>query len=281
MNPSTIVDQQVPLLSGGVNPSTGNASNPVTANQDVELPNTHVDQKFPLVVIAQETQSQSLDTSTKRIKGEYEFESLGAIKIGQFSPGVSGEIDISPSGIIGVDNNDNVTFSIDGTTGDAIFRGTVQAGAFDVIDSNGLISSSNFTTANLVVGGIFSTANNTYTDVTGSAFTINTTRDVKVQISMFVYMQIDNPNFQTNGYFADAILYDSFLSGLAIGTLSTPGIPATTAAGAYRTAPMPVEITEIITVATGTHNYKLQLKANGGGTASLGGFSVNIMILGT
>lgn len=279
MKPIQIPDDQVPLLSGVILPKTGSYAHGGVKN--AFLPAEQVVRKTPPIVLSQALQAASFDSTTRKIKGSFSFEQLGAIEIGEFIQGVSGSIKISPDGVLATNLNGDITFFLDGETGNATFKGTVQASGFDVIDENGLISTSNFTTANLTVAGVFSTSNTSYTDVTGSAFTITADRDIKVMFIIFAYIQIDNPNFQTNGYFADVILYDDFLSGLAVGTMSTPGVPATTAAGAYRTNPAPVEETEIITVAEGTHHYKLQIKANGGGTASIGGFSINIMVLGT
>lgn len=127
MQPETIVDQPLPLIDGAILASTGNNSNPVTSNADVEVPTTQVDKSFPPALIAQETVSQSIDTATKRIKGTYTFESLGAISIGEFQQGISGEIKISPDGIEATNVNGDTTFTLDGSTGNATFKGTLEA----------------------------------------------------------------------------------------------------------------------------------------------------------
>lgn len=92
-------------------------------------PVQQVDKKYPPKIIARETLSSSLDTRAKRIKGEYAFTKEGSIVIGGYVAGVSGEIAISPDGIVATNVNGTTTVSIDGTTGDAFFAGTIQAGA--------------------------------------------------------------------------------------------------------------------------------------------------------
>jgi hypothetical protein len=128
MQPETITDQPVPLIDGSTLVASGSASSPVTANSVAETPQVITDVVLPDVPIAVETNSQSIDTETKRIKGNYTFESLGAISIGEFAQGVSGAIKISPDGISGININGDQTFAIDGSTGDASFAGTLEAG---------------------------------------------------------------------------------------------------------------------------------------------------------
>lgn len=92
-------------------------------------PQRDVDVRFPQRPIARETINHTLNTKTKQILGEYTFGQVGAIAIGVYENGVTGDIRITPSGITARDINGNTTFSIDGSTGDAVFKGTVTAGA--------------------------------------------------------------------------------------------------------------------------------------------------------
>lgn len=89
-----------------------------------------VNVQFPVKTIAVETMGQSFNTKTKKILGEFTFGTLGAISIGEYENGVSGEVKISPNGIIAKNVNGDTTFALDATTGDATFKGTIQAGAF-------------------------------------------------------------------------------------------------------------------------------------------------------
>lgn len=92
-------------------------------------PSTKLNEIFPPRNIARETISQSLNTKTKKILGEFTFGEVGAISIGKYVNGVSGDIRITPNGLIARDINGTETIALDGTTGDAVFRGTIQAGA--------------------------------------------------------------------------------------------------------------------------------------------------------
>lgn len=92
-------------------------------------PSTEVNKSFPPRNIARETISASLNTKTKKILGDFSFGQVGAISIGIYENGVSGDIRITPNGLVARDINGTETIAIDGTTGDAVFRGTVQAGA--------------------------------------------------------------------------------------------------------------------------------------------------------
>lgn len=85
--------------------------------------------KFPVKRFSEELLSTSLNTKSKKILGSYTFGAMGAISVGTYENGVSGDIRISPNGIVGRNINGTTTFSIDGTTGDATFLGTIEAGA--------------------------------------------------------------------------------------------------------------------------------------------------------
>ena len=92
--PTTIIDQPTPLIDGSVTSPSGYATD--QSSEVVIVPTTQVDQKFPPKVVAHETISQSLNTETKRILGSYSFEENGAISVGVYQYGVSGEVKISP-----------------------------------------------------------------------------------------------------------------------------------------------------------------------------------------
>lgn len=132
MEPDTIVDQPVPLLAGGFTDPSGNA-----ASQTDEMPERVPQRNVPRPIMAVETISESLDTATRKIKGEFTFEQLGAITIGLFKEGVSGEIAISPDGIVATNRDGETTFALDDETGDATFKGRVTAGSFVSGNSHG------------------------------------------------------------------------------------------------------------------------------------------------
>ena len=93
------------------------------------IPTTAKDKSFPTKKIAHETISSALNTQSRRILAEFEFTELGAIQIGKYTPGVSGDLKVSPNGILARDLSGQLTFSIDGTTGNAVFKGLLQAGS--------------------------------------------------------------------------------------------------------------------------------------------------------
>ena len=112
---------------------------------------------FPRTILAHELLSTILNTQTKKILGEFKFSELGAIRIGNYENGVSGDIRLSPSGILGRNTSGDTTFSIDGETGDATFGGTLSAAAGSLgaitigsnawhVDSNGNMWWGNFAT---------------------------------------------------------------------------------------------------------------------------------------
>lgn len=122
--PPTIEDQAI-----GNIPSSGQDTNK-TYDTSTYKPIENVEQSFPSTVIAHETISNALDTRSKKIKAEFTFGKYGAIKIGDYEFGVSGETIISPNGIVTKNINGEETIAIDGTSGDAVFKGTVAAGSF-------------------------------------------------------------------------------------------------------------------------------------------------------
>lgn len=85
-------------------------------------------QMFPIKRIADELSAVSLNTRTKKILGAFQFTPSGAIQIGDYQNGEYGDIRISPSGILGRNVQGDTTFFLDGETGDAAFKGTLQAG---------------------------------------------------------------------------------------------------------------------------------------------------------
>ena len=86
------------------------------------------DSGFPTKRVAVELLSSSLNTKSKKILAEFEFTESGALQIGKYDNGVSGDLRITPGGITARDQSGITTFAIDGETGSAVFKGTVQAG---------------------------------------------------------------------------------------------------------------------------------------------------------
>ncbi len=73
-----------------------------------------------------------LDTDAKNILDEFTFGASGAIQIGTYVNGVSGDIRLSPNGIVSRNKTGANTIAIDGTTGDITIVGTVTATAGNI-----------------------------------------------------------------------------------------------------------------------------------------------------
>jgi hypothetical protein len=99
-----------------------------TGNQTYS-PKTVQDQAVPRKIVARETISASLNTKSRKINQEYQFTEQGAIQIGKYVPGVSGDVKLSPSGLVARNTSGETTVGIDTETGDADFAGTIRAGA--------------------------------------------------------------------------------------------------------------------------------------------------------
>jgi len=107
------------------------------SSKDTHSPATIKGAGFPQRVIAQETISQALNTKSKKILQEFQFTESGAMQIGKFLQAISGDIRISPEGLIARNKEGNVTIAIDGETGDVTLQGTLQSGS--VITGNLII----------------------------------------------------------------------------------------------------------------------------------------------
>ena len=87
------------------------------------------DTPLPRKIIAHETIGAALNTKSRKILAEFEFTEHGAIQIGKYTNGVSGDLRFTPNGLTARDKAGITTFAIDGETGDAVFKGTIQAGS--------------------------------------------------------------------------------------------------------------------------------------------------------
>lgn len=83
----------------------------------------------PIPVVAKELISNNLNSQSRQILSAFTFNKTGSIQIGEYVSGVSGDIRISPNGLVARNSAGITTVSIDGTTGDATFLGTVSAGS--------------------------------------------------------------------------------------------------------------------------------------------------------
>ena len=136
--PETIKDTPYPGIGNGGTPNSSGLSE---SEQYGVQPATIEDVSIPKPVIADALVAPSFDTEQLMILGSYHFGQVGAIQIGLYQAGISGDIKISPNGIVGRNSSGVTTFAIDGTTGNATFAGTIAAGV--VVASNALVVGTN------------------------------------------------------------------------------------------------------------------------------------------
>lgn len=123
--PATIEEQPFPGLTqtGFFNDSE------TTTSKSTYNPKTVQDRPIPQKIISHETIGQSLNTKSKKILQEFGFTESGAIAIGKFLQAISGDIRITPNGIVARDSSGNITFALDGDTGNATFAGELRSGS--------------------------------------------------------------------------------------------------------------------------------------------------------
>jgi hypothetical protein len=107
---------EVPVVSTGQTSPVGTYSPTVTKASP-----------FPVKRIAHELIGTALNTRSKKILQEFELVQSGGLKIGDYQSGETGDLRLTPNGLTARDKAGLTTFAIDGTTGDAVFKGTVQA----------------------------------------------------------------------------------------------------------------------------------------------------------
>lgn len=139
--PETIQENPYPSQQGVV---SFDVSDPGSSSSGQYEPSRVQNQAVPTKRIATELLSNQLNTRSRKILGEFQFTRQGAIQIGDYKEGESGDIRISPDGIVARNSVGNETFALDGETGSAVFAGEVQAGtlisgAVAVGDANILI----------------------------------------------------------------------------------------------------------------------------------------------
>lgn len=122
--PETIQEEPFPVSEASVSDNVSqSSSSDEYGNKEIKATG------FPQRRIAYEVISSVLNTRSKKILGEFEFTQSGALQIGEYVNGESGDVRISPNGIVARNNAGTTTFALDGTTGNAVFRGEIQAGA--------------------------------------------------------------------------------------------------------------------------------------------------------
>lgn len=184
-------------------------------------PATAKDKIFPIKRTSVELLSQALNTRSRKILEQFELQQSGGFQIGNFKEGISGDLRLTPNGLTARDMAGLTTFAIDGETGDATFKGTVQARDFVIADENGLVSAAAFQSdsyrseSELTVNGTQS-----FTLVSGSTMTFTLVRPAKVLITFFANTAI-NATDALRGYYSKiGISIDDSNPGIGGGTYS-------------------------------------------------------------
>lgn len=103
-----------------------NSSSPTQGN--TYSPKQTSEQPFPIARVASELLSTAINTRSKKILAAFEFTQSGALQIGKYENGVSGDLRLSPDGIVMRNKSGINTIVFDPDTGDAYFAGIIQSG---------------------------------------------------------------------------------------------------------------------------------------------------------
>jgi len=124
--PETIEDN--PLPEQQATGETFESSSDGSATKEVHKPKS-IREQFIDKKIAFEVLSSALNTKARKILGKFTFTKSGSLQIGEYTNGVSGDLKLTPNGLTARDSAGATTFSIDGSTGNAAFKGSLQSGS--------------------------------------------------------------------------------------------------------------------------------------------------------
>ena len=266
--PETIADQPFPGEAGmvGIDTPTATGGQVITAEKIKDKP-------FPQKRIAKELISNSLNTISRKILAVYQFTKMGAIQIGEYILGKSGEIKISPDGIVAKNKNGYTTFALDGDTGDAVFKGEIRASDFVVVDNNGLVSLSNFSSNNVYIAEVDPETSTTLVDVPSATLTMNLIKTTNVLIMFSANVTVENGAVSTGRVII--ILYvDGAIQNEAIQVFNGNGVSTDVFGGGN-------SFQSIKTLSAGDHTISLKWKVlNAGNVGRMYDLSLSYLTLG-
>lgn len=150
------------------------------------------DSPIPRKIVSHETIGASLNTKSAKIRKEYSFIEQGAILIGKYAAGVSGEIALTPNGIIAKNKGGEETVAIDGDTGDITVRGKIKAGDIDIVDEMGVVSVNAFNSYKYrATAPVSKNLTFSWEDVPNAFVNIVCERETETIISLFAETQLD------------------------------------------------------------------------------------------
>jgi len=208
-----VVIEEIPFPELNLSTSGSNSS----GNSTILTPLETIERKLPDTFVSRTVIADSLNTQSRKILSDYSFGEYGSISIGKYQAGVSGDIKISPNGIVTRNKNGETTIGLDGDTGDATFKGQLLAGnvitgGIDitgagainfndgtnkaVLDASGLVSTNSFAETNSANGSLNQglTGSNE-TDITGASLSVANTRR---RLILILY-SLSYSLFQTTG----------------------------------------------------------------------------------
>lgn len=172
---------------------------------------TIADQKVNRLPPAKELISMALNTISKKITQAFKFTQQGAIQIGNYLNGTTGDIRISPDGITARNVDGETTFALDGTTGDASFKGEVQAGSIltggvtitdesgtTIIDGGGLVSTASFSSDSHYDTTNRTTSSVSYVDIPGATLSLTLDRQNTFLILLTVVLSMADASPSAN-----------------------------------------------------------------------------------
>lgn len=158
---------------------------------------------FPRQIIASQVISASLNTQSRRILGGFSFAKSGALRIGNYVNGVSGDISLSPNGIVARNSSGAATITVDGTTGSVTILGTLAAGSV--------------VTGYLQVGSAAGDVNSGSTTISGGKITTGSITSTQIAAGTITADQIA-ANTITGAKIAGGTVNASNIAALAIRT---------------------------------------------------------------
>lgn len=135
--------------------------------------NVIADASFPVPVIASDILSSTLNTQSRMILGNYTFGEMGAIAIGKYINGTSGDVRISPTGILARNSSGLTTFSLNAVTGNVTVSGYLLVGGAeaDITTISGAKITTGTITADKIQAGTITSTQLSATAINGMTIT--------------------------------------------------------------------------------------------------------------
>lgn len=99
------------------------------ATSGTVTPQVSRERNLPKKRIAYEVLSTAINTRSRKVLEQFQLQQSGGFKIGNYQDGTSGEVSITPNGLVAKNSSGIETMVLDGETGDAIFAGELRTGS--------------------------------------------------------------------------------------------------------------------------------------------------------